>query len=254
MTQPQPKVLGQDPAVRMYVFLCLAALVVVLVVLLQSGYGRWSLFPVVIGALAVAFRWRAGALLFLISLMGFLVLHNVAPWDAGAGARFRRQPTFYDWGLCASCLAFLIAYYRVLGLVNGIFPADPRRRRLGESLASLRRPTHLVSQSEAGWFLVGLPVWAALAQLLWRTILPRQVLELPSPVGHAVLLGWLVAAGLLLTSGILAYLGQGRLSREEATLFLQDTLWRETRREQRRELQWRAWVKLRGWKRRKERA
>src|SRR5262249_50765174 len=145
-------------------------------------------------------------LVFLVSLVGFLALHNVVTWNVPPFFRVRRPPTFFDWGLCASCLAFLIAYYRVLALVSGIFPPDPRRRRLGESPTSLRRPTDLVTQREAAWFLVVLPLWAALAQLFWRTILPRPVLDLPPELGHAVLLGWLLGAGLLVASAVLAYL------------------------------------------------
>jgi hypothetical protein len=247
MTTPRPQMLSQDPAVRLYVFLCLAALVAFLIVLLQSGYGRWSLLPAVVGALSVAFRWRAGALYFLLAVMGFVGLHVYEGW-----IRPHRQPTMADWALSASCLGFLIAYYRLLALVNGIFPVDPRRRRLGETPASLRRPTHLVTQRETGWFLVALPVWAALAQVLWRMVRARPVLDLSPTVGHIVLLGWLVGAGLLVASAILAYVGHSQLTREEATLFLQDTLWRETRREQRREVQWRVWARLR--LRRKERA
>ena len=86
----------------------------------------------------------------------------------------------------------------------------------------------------------------------WRTILPRPVLDLSPRVGHVVLIGWLVGLVLLLAAGFLAYAGQRRLTREEAAVFLQDTLWRETRREQRRVQQWLAWAKLRRL-RRKER-
>ena len=45
-----------------------------------------------------------------------------------------------------------------------------------------------------------------------------------------------------MTSGLIAYLGQYRLTADEAALYLQDELWRQTRREQSRINRWLAWA------------
>jgi hypothetical protein len=252
MNKPETKMLGQDPAIRLYMVLCLSALTVVLIVLLQSGYGRWSLFPVVIGVLGVVFRWRSGVLVFLIALTTFFLMEHGHLREGTVVFRFRRQPTLFDWGLGASCLAFVMAYYRLQGLVVAVFPQDPRRLRMGEKRSWVRRPTHLVSQREVGMFFVSLPVWAALAQVLWRLILSRPVLDLPPRLGHLVLVGWMLGVGLLVVAGLLSYLAQQRLTPEEATLFLQDALWWETRREQRRVHQWLIWDRLRRLRRKEQ--
>jgi len=49
----------------------------------------------------------------------------------------------------------------------------------------------------------------------------------------------------LLASSILNYLARRQMTRAEAELMLQDILWRETRREQRRIGRWLAWSRNR---------
>ena len=52
----------------------------------------------------------------------------------------------------------------------------------------------------------------------------------------------MVVGGFVIAATVLGHLGWRRLSPEEAALFLQDALWHETRREQRRINRWRAWA------------
>jgi hypothetical protein len=68
-----------------------------------------------------------------------------------------------------------------------------------------------------------------LAELLWR--------------GRALL--WVLGVGVLFVSGVLSYLAWNPKRRAEAEVFLQDTAWRETRREQRRINSWLVWARLR---------
>ena len=56
---------------------------------------------------------------------------------------------------------------------------------------------------------------------------------------------WVFGLLLVLAAGAVAYLGQQRLTPEEAAMFLQDELWRQTRREQARLGRWLAWATLR---------
>jgi hypothetical protein len=100
---------------------------------------------------------------------------------------------------------------------------------------------------------MSLPVWAILGQLSLRW-LPQErgnTFAYPSPAWSAIVLAWALGLGIMTAVGVLAYLGRTLMTQREARLFLQDTLWRETRREQSRVNYWLAWAWLR---RRKEKS
>ena len=59
---------------------------------------------------------------------------------------------------------------------------------------------------------------------------------------HLALLLWSFSLFLIVVFGVIAYLGQRRLTPDEAELYLQDELWRQTRREQSRLNRWLAWA------------
>ena len=65
-------------------------------------------------------------------------------------------------------------------------------------------------------------------------------MNLVSSIGAYVL-----GVGVLFVSGVLGYLAWGPKRRAEAEVFLQDTAWRETRREQRRINSWLVWARVR---------
>src|SRR5206468_2410713 len=90
------------------------------------------------------------------------------------------------------------------------------------------------------------PAWAALAQLCWRAF-PREWRNpgIQPPVWHAVMAAWLMGLSLFLISNLLGYWYRQQMTREEGLSLLQDTVWKETRREQRRVNRWLAWARLR---------
>jgi hypothetical protein len=248
MTSQQGNLLGREPAVRMYVFLCLVSLTVVVLLLLQRQYGNWSLFPGMIGLLAVVFRWRSGPVLFLVTLAGFVLVQHLRFRSGWSWPMIvsRRTPPLADWALCGACLAFVMAQYRLQGLVNYIFPPDPRAYTRGAARPTPRRAGDLVTPAETGLFLLALPLWSALAQFVWGVLAPNaRPLDMAPELDHLVVVAWLVGTGLLVTAGVLSYEEFRRSTPAEATLFLQDTLWTETRREQRRVQQWLAWKRIR---------
>ena len=51
-----------------YTLLCSAALLLLGLPLFLRGLGEWSLFPVLVGLLALVLRWRAGPVLVLLAL------------------------------------------------------------------------------------------------------------------------------------------------------------------------------------------
>lgn len=241
--------LGHDPAVRVFTFFCLAALVVILIVLMQRGFGRWSFFPVVVGALAVVFRWRTGALVFLTGLAGFVLLQQLGPYNRVWSIAPRKLSLLFDFVLAAATLAYTAAHYRLLGLLIAVLPAGPRYGDGAEDKASLRRPSDAVSPRETALFIVTLPVAAGATLLLWTRLPDEYVFDLSPQAGRFLVVTWGVVLALLLGAGFFGYVALRQMSRAEALLYLQDTLWRQTRREQRRVQQWYAWARNR---RRKE--
>jgi len=156
-----------------------------------------------------------------------------------------------DLVLAMGVLGYVLAHYRMQGLMLNIVPRDPRlqvgpgRWFRRPKLLSHRRQAGLVTPVEIGWFLLCLPLWAFVGQLLWIVLAPpRNVVGLaPGPV-RVILCAWAVGLGILITTGMLNLWRRRQNRPEVAALFLQDVLWKETRREQRRLNRWLAWSRL----------
>ncbi len=261
------KEVDQDPAVRNYVFLCLTALVLIFLVLVRRGMGGWSFLPVIVGLLGAGLRWRLAPILCLILLTGLLYSHDLP----GQAVRLNQWPRgrafrLEDWILSGAVLAYFAAHYRLQGLTLSIFPVDPRRLggedRPAGQVSHLpegdtpRRESRLVSPSEIGWLILSLPIFAFLAQWSW-ILLPDYDEQHQAPFGleprawQGMITAWVLALGLYVVAGLLDYVGRMRMTRQEATLVLQDVLWKETCRDQRRLQRWLAWASFRN-RRRKE--
>lgn len=260
---PRPQT-ASEAVTSAYTFICLTALGLVLFLLVQRGFGRWSLIPVLIGMLAMAFRWPNGPLLFVLTLAGLVIL---APADYSLfimeSGWFRRRaprpepgPQVRDWLLCVAVLAFTAAHYRLQSLLSFILPPDPRSRRLPQQRPSSwlaapvvrhRRTAVPPPPWEIGYFLLGLLLWAAVAQFVWAQIPRRWVLESlgDRSVSRVVLLTWLVGCGLILTAAVSGYFKGRQATPPEAALYLQDQFWNQTRREQRRLNSWLSWLRRR---------
>src|SRR5262245_7272557 len=276
-TAPKPP--GPDePGVRNYMIVCAGALAVVALALWQRGVGTWSLFPPLVGLVVLLVRWRLGPLMFLVSLAGLLYVSWLAQ-SAGWPPRPPRWSPLADLVLCVGALAFLAGHYRLQGLWKFLFPRDPRRPaeslrpppaappRGPLPLPPQRRSARLASASELALLLLSLPVWAGLALLAFRWLVPpagdSELFEVEgswpgqdwvdtvfSPLAvflnslwHLRLVLWTVGVGLLVAFALLGHVAWRRLSPEEAALALQEVAWRETRREQRRINSWVAWAR-----------
>jgi hypothetical protein len=254
-TAADPKTIANHPAVRLHTFICLGALVVALFGLLERGFGAWSLFPVFVGSLGLAARWRLTPVLFLMSLGALL-------WVGAINRRFGFHATSLfglgEFIFCAGVLAFVSANYRLHSFVDRIFPADTRLptpkkgARLVKELRApvqppIRRSADHVTNREILLLLVTLPLWAAVAQAAWAWLQTREnpPLELSPRRWQAILLVWMIGLPTILIASFLSYRGWNRWHAEEATLFLQDQVWRETRKEQRRLGEWLAWARKR---------
>jgi hypothetical protein len=251
-------------APRNYTLVCFLALVVLVPLLLRRpAVGMWTVLPVGAGFMGTVFRWRAAPLLVLILLGGILFysgLFEEGAGQRGAVAAAASRFSLEDWLLCAAALAYCAAHYRLEGLTSSIFPDDPRRkdalrvtalRERGFDGSPLQpRKPRTVPPAEIGWLILSVPMWAFAAQV-FRKLLPANIrgYGFPPAFWQGILLVWLLGIGLFATAGILSYLGRQRLSRREALLAVQDALWLETARDQRRLSRWLTWARLR---RRKE--
>jgi hypothetical protein len=245
-----------EPGVQHYTLLCLAALVVILLTLYQKRFPTETALPVfLVGLLGVATRWRWGPALLLLVLGWCLVAGRPVLELLGS----RRSEWFSDVFLAAAVLAFVAGHYRLQALTGSVFPPDPRRRdeargwklgplRLGRRGPQVRerRAPRLAQPGEWQFLLLSLPLWPAVAQMAlswsaggWGNP------GFPAGVWRAVLLAWAGAVLTAVAAGLIDYWTRVTMTTEEATLFLQDALWHETRREQRRLNRWLAWARLR---------
>jgi hypothetical protein len=254
----------RDPAERAYALCCLGGVLVIVLALSQRGLDTGSMVPVLIGVAGVAFRWRTAPVLLIVALVfEYLGLWRVMMFLAlrywGLTGVFWRSaaPRPSDWlvnGLLGiGVLIYVSAQYRLLGLTLNIVPPDPRRsrranRRLlaANATAPLRRSSASVSGVEIALLLATLPIWPVLASWVWEQLPQRWYeLGLPPPLWRMLILAWSTGVGLLVTASLLTQLSQQQMSRVEAVSVLQDVVWRETRREQRRINRWLAWARVR---------
>jgi hypothetical protein len=253
---PKPR---NDLAVRTYVLVCLVALLVMMLAQMEMGPDLFALLPVLAGAAGLLMRSTLASLMLLVALGGRIFLYHQTGFGRFLG-RGLGTPRFHltDLLLCAATLAFVIAHYRLMGLVKNVFPEDPRRRekwppgRLWAGVARApreRRSAHLVGPVEWLVFLVSLPIFVILAQIIW-SLLPGRWARWELPYGVWAWTGLVLpvlglAAALLVAGAFLGYWGRRGMSPEEGQVLLQDVLWKETRREQRRLNRWLAWFRLR---------
>jgi hypothetical protein len=276
MTEPTSEREQAEDVAFNYTVVSLFALVVLTSVLLHIGIGVWCLLPAVVGLVAVGTHWRAGPPLVLVSAGCLLVIHRAGldPYRFLASVVVGRRSRFFisrdampwqddnvllDLVLAMAVLAYTVAHYRVLSLVSHAFPPDPRRRERPPTPPASRRPpaprvveqprsAKTVHPRELVTLLAALPLWAGLAYLWWDRVtedqgsLARQTADLWLAIVAVWSIG-LVVAGVTV---LLRYLGQLQTTVAENQLFLQDQVWRETRREQSRLNRWLVWARRRG--------
>jgi hypothetical protein len=238
--------------IRQYQMLSLLALGVVFLADLQDGILLMSMLILMVGVFGVLSRLRLGPI---------LVVLVVAVGQLGRQFAWRRLQLsqvaplqrigLHDLALAMGVLAYVIAHYRMQGLMLNIVPRDPRLR-VGPGrwfrrpkILSHRRSAGLVTPHEIGWFLLCLPLWVLVGQLFWTMLAPpRFVLGLaPGPV-RVIVGAWSLGLGIFITIALLNLWRRRQNPPESAALLLQDVLWKETRREQRSINRWLAWSQL----------
>ena len=192
--------------------------------------------------------------------------------------RLQEAVPLLDVLVAAAFVVYTAAHYRLVSVTRHVFPIDRRRRvrppgagtvgrRARGPVLKQKRSAGLFRTDEAGPLLFAAVASACLAEFLWLWLSDRSlggdVLDgtgfqrstlIPDDLWRLFVLVGLFSLFLIPITGILAYLGQRRLSPEESALYLQDQLWRQTRREQARLSRWLAWAVWRQRRRQEARA
>jgi hypothetical protein len=171
--------------------------------------------------------------------------------------------------MASGLLVYLLAAFRLMSVQKNILPLDPRKRvrastrrqetrtdRLPE-VKPQPRPEKLVQPSESLTILGSAGGVTLLAFAFGRWLQARNAyddldalssgfenFEVSDAAWQFGVLLWSVGLLLIALSGVLAYVGMTRRGPLEARLYLQDVLWKETRREQSRIARWMAWAAL----------
>ena len=253
----EPAQLGDHPVVRNYVIVCLVAMVILLIVLIYQGLGTGSLIPPLVGIMGVIVRWRSAPLIILGALAGLYYI-ELFRFHGMAELLGLNRPDLSDVLLAGSMLLYVAGHYRIQSFYHEIIPAERQkaagRARQGKAAEptpelSPRRSPGVVSPMELP-LLALLPGWAVVALVFWL-LLPSRLpvvgdqIHIHPQIWQTGLVVWIVGVGLLVLSTLVNYLGFRRINPAEAYIFLQDAVWRETRREQGRINRWLAWARLR---------
>jgi len=163
-------------------------------------------------------------------------------------------------------VAYTAGQFRLVSLTGNILPVDRRRRPRQPKESKGHKPSlgpvvqqkrggHLVEAEEVGPLIFAAVLCACFGQFLWLWLGERYAggdlyefarvqvgIDVPDGAWRLFVLVWVFALVLIPVTGVLAYLGQRRMTPEESALYLQDQLWRQTRREQARIGRWLAWA------------
>ncbi len=245
----EPKDLPAFTDVRFYQVLCVTALGMIFLVLGQQGFVLENWLLVAVGLLGTWLCLRVTPVLVIVVLAGIYLMRQLTWGRFGLRAAAFQLP---DVILCAAVLAFVLGHYRLQGLTHTVVPLDPRRRRQ-RRWAWLRpanwqekpRASTGVSPSEMARLFLTLPLCALLAQVFWLSLGRHwEFLGMAEHFSRLLLAGWVLVLPPLLVKVCLGFWRHRQLTAAEAAMFLQDTLWAETRREQRRLQRWLSWRRL----------
>ncbi len=275
MSDPETSVPpDRQPAVRDYGLVCMGALTLTVVALVLRRPDVWALLPALLGGLGLMFRWRAGPVIVLLAVVvvlcswwigtnpGRMILYVVGwvvwllrrlrgplpSWRIGLPSRELLPAS--DFLLALSLLAYAAGQYRLQGLTRRLFPAGPRQRGAAAKKAeeARRRSPDWVTGREIVLLLATLTACGVAAAVFWWWLRGQETgpeNPLTNTAWQGLLVLWLLGGAVLAMAAGLRYLALRRMTPAEAQLYLQDVLWRETRREQRRLNRWLAWAWLR---------
>jgi hypothetical protein len=252
---------SSQPAVVGYTVLCLTALLAIVFALMENEHELIGILLLTgVAALGVMARWRAAPPLLLLGL-AVLELYQRATWSRYLRGVDWQDTAFTDVVLCAAILAYTVGQYRLLALTHAIFPIDTRRpppaiapngKRTPRIESRQPRSPHLPQPWEAPLLAFTAAGVALGVSLFWLALSATPApLDMSLELWRGLLLIFSVGSVAAVLGGAVAYLHWLTATPAEHLLFLQDQVWRETRREQNQINRWLTWAQLRG-QRRKE--
>jgi hypothetical protein len=257
----------QDPflkaGIRYYLFAGFTGLLVVWLILMDR-FDLFALAPAAIGALGMigyAIPDRFGAISRRLhrprQWIPPLVLLMVVLLTALFETSFHTpEMEFGDVVLAAAMLTYLVSQYRLFSLGSAAFPPDTRPRPdrpIGDEPEL--RPDSLMNVNELFWMILVVIQSLIMGLIIWDLVSTNWRLGETSAETRwrFVSLMWVLGLGALVLVGFFRILRNYRMSEDEARMVLQDTLWTETRGDQRRIARWMAWQRRQLQRRREDR-
>jgi hypothetical protein len=243
-----------DLGLSYYLFMGFAGLVVLCLALLER-LDICAVLPAGNGALGLAtflVPARFGILQKPLYFAPIFVLLTLTVFLGLSYSYSRSSVQLLDLMAAPALLAYLAAQYRLFALRGAAVPVDPRPRLdrpdgdLPES-----RPPEQVSPREPIRLIIVVAVCMILGQVAWQWVMSDWLVlssDLEPHLGimrettwRMISLIWLLGSALVILVGLFRLLRIYRMSRDESAMVAVDTLWAETRGEQRRIARWTAW-------------
>ncbi|MCI0681753.1 MAG: hypothetical protein L0Y71_06590 [Gemmataceae bacterium] len=248
---PRPAVPTVQVGPIHYQILCGAGLLLMALAQFDQGMFLGNLLVACIGLLGILSKTRVGPILVLL---GFAAA-QIAFHRLRFGDRDDVRPLLdlRDLLLAVGLLIYITANYRLQGLWLQILPIDARQRQAQRTESGLltferieqKRASRLLTPPEIARFVLAVPLVAIASQFLWLVVARRWELAVfPERFLRLVNLAWLTVVGMLVVGAIFTHWRRRQMDGAAAQVCLEDTLWRETRREQRRIFRWLAWRRL----------
>lgn len=253
MTEPEVETPPAELGLSYYLFLGFSGLVVLCLVLLER-IDIFALIPTGIGALGLAtflMPAKFGILRKPLYFTPVFVLLSLAVFLGISYSYSHSSVQLMDLLAAPALLAYLGAQYRLFALRGAAVPVDtrPRLDRPGGDPPE-SRPLEQVSPREPIRFIAVMAACMIVGQVAWQWVMSSWLAigsEMPEQLAlrtvpwRMISLIWLLGSGMILTMGFFRLLRIYRMSRDESAMIAVDTLWAETRGEQRRVARWTAW-------------
>jgi len=254
--------LYKHPVPRFYLLSTVGGLLAAALLLAERGLSNEAMLLILLGVLGLLTRYRSIPLLVLGFVAVILLARGqgydlltlfykiILPWSRLKAyyGEYRPNPAL-DVVFALAMLIYLQGQYRLCGLLTSALPGEATEGE-GERRRPIPRDPGPEDSPEGYRELTALAGCVALAIAVWMAVSmiePRGPIALP--IWRGMLLAWLLATLLSIGTTIARTLFWRASPPEVQRLFLQDTLWRETRGDQARIQYWLTAARLRAQKR-----
>jgi hypothetical protein len=255
----------RNPAARTYFFIAMAGAGVasVAMFLFSSPIAAGVLF--LCAVCGTVMRWTGAPAGYVVSLAYFSIAPLGVPEEFDV---FNQIPASHfrllDIVVIGGSLVYLFAQYRFYAILHSGMPFEAKRFYLKATAKPLVRPSAPLPDAELGRFFIRLIVYLIAGQVAWFCVANLRVdldtfpplvwmppadyyrysasgpMLLSEPASRFVLAVALPLGTMLILRFALWYRELHGLSRDQGKLIVQDTGWRENRRELSRQEKWRA--------------